>query len=256
MTKQLIISFAAALPLFAQVPPAGNAFQQSGWLRFPDLNATTAYSTTMEGQSGPVLGKPLSASEVRRTEQVLSDGSNIANSETEHFYRDAMGRMRTETSTGAVIFDPAAGFTYDLTYRNKTYTKSPAGPNSLVTIAAAAHYSSTSSHSGQGSQKPAKGTITEDLTPQFLNGVYAKGARVTMTIPAGTIGNDRDLKVVNERWYSDDLKLLLKSSNSDPRFGVTTYELTDIIQAPTRPGTVSSTRRIYRRALTGPLVLR
>jgi hypothetical protein len=118
---------------------------------------------------------------------------------------------------------------------HKTYTKSAVRPNSVVTIAAAAHRSSTSSHSGQATPKPGAGPITEDLPPQFLNGVYVKGARVTATIPSGAIGNDRDLKVVNERWYSDDLKLLLKSSNSDPRFGVTTYELTDILQAPPDP---------------------
>src|ERR1700722_9867530 len=144
--------------------------------------------------------------------------------------------MRTETSTGAVIFDPVAGFTYDLTTSRKTYTKSPVRPNSVVMIAAAAHRSSTSSHSGQAAApKPGTGPVTEDLPPQFLNGVYVKGARVTATIPVGTIGNDRDLKVVNERWYSDDLKLLLKSSNSDPRFGVTTYELTDISQTSPDP---------------------
>jgi len=40
---------------------------------------------------------------------------------------------------------------------------------------------------------------------------------------------------VNERWYSDDLQMVVKSSNSDPRFGTTTYELTDINRAePTR----------------------
>jgi hypothetical protein len=156
------------------------------------------------------------------------------------FYRDSMGRMRTETSTGAVIFDPVAGLTYDLTNRNKTYTKSANRPNAVVTIAAAAHYSSTSSHSesGQisGPQTNSKHSVlTEDLLPQMLNGIYVKGARVTTTIPAGTFGNDRDLKVVNERWFSDDLKLLLKSSNSDPRFGVTTYELTNITQAAPDP---------------------
>jgi hypothetical protein len=127
-----------------------------------------------------------------------------------------------------------AGFTYDLTTSRKTYTKSAVRPNAVVTIAAAAHRSSTSSHSGQAMPKPG-GPITEDLTPQFLDGVYVKGARVTTTIPSGAIGNDRDLKVVNERWYSDDLKLLLKSSNSDPRFGVTTYELTDISQSSPDP---------------------
>jgi hypothetical protein len=235
MMKQLLISIAAALPLLAQVPPAGNAFQQNEWLRVPDPRSATVYSTAMDGQSGPVLGKPLSASEVRHTEQVLSDGSHVSNSETEHFYRDSLGRMRTETATGAVIFDPIAGFVYDVTTSRKTYSKSRVGPNAVVTIAAAAHRSSSSSHSGKGPSKPETGIVTEDLPPQFLSGVYVKGARVTVTIPAATFGNDRDLKVVNERWYSDDLKLLLKSSNSDPRFGVTTYELTDIVQASPDP---------------------
>jgi len=40
------------------------------------------------------------------------------------------------------------------------------------------------------------------------------------------------LKVVNERWLSDEMQILLKSSNVDPRFGTTTYELTDLVQAP------------------------
>lgn len=235
MTKQLLISIAAALPLLAQVPPAGNSFQQNEWLRVPDPRSDTIYSTAMDGQSGPVIGKPLLANEVRRTEQTLSDGSHITHTETEHFYRDGLGRMRTETATGAVIFDPVAGFTYDLTTSRKNFTKSRVGPNSVVTIAAAAHYSSSSSHSGRATPKRGTDAITEDLSPQFLSGVYVKGARVTTTIPAGTFGNDRDLKVINERWYSEDLKLLLKSSNSDPRFGVTTYELTDISQAPPDP---------------------
>ena len=56
-----------------------------------------------------------------------------------------------------------------------------------------------------------------------------------MTIPAGTFGNDRDVKVINERWYSDDLQVLVKSSNSDPRFGLTTYELTNIMRTVPDP---------------------
>jgi hypothetical protein len=64
-----------------------------------------------------------------------------------------------------------------------------------------------------------------------MDGISAKGSRVTITIPVGSIGNDHELKVVNERWYSDDLKLLLKTTNSDPRFGTSSYELQNIVQA-------------------------
>ena len=58
----------------------------------------------------------------------------------------------------------------------------------------------------------------------------AEGSGSGKALKRGYFGNDRDVNVVNERWYSDDLQVLLKSSNSDPRFGVTTYELTNITQ--------------------------
>ena len=76
---------------------------------------------------------------------------------------------------------------------------------------------------------------SEDLGMQSQNGVLAQGSRNTLTISAGQIGNNRDIHVVNERWYSKDLEMLVKSLNSDPRFGVTTYELTKISQTAPDP---------------------
>ena len=52
----------------------------------------------------------------------------------------------------------------------------------------------------------------------------------TLTIPEGQIGNSRDIQVVYERWYSKDLQMMVKTMNSDPRYGVTTYDLTNISQ--------------------------
>lgn len=237
--KLILIAAAALVPavLFAQTPPAGAAFQHPGWMRIPGSSGTGFHPDTMVGQSGPVVGKPLTGDEVHRNVQTLSDGSHIENTETDHFYRDSQGRMRTETSSGAVIYDPVAGVTYDLTFGSKSYTKSTVR-NPYVTIMARAHQSGTTSSSGNPwhpATKPEDGVVTEDLSPAFVNGIYAKGSRVTVTIPTGAIGNDRDLKVVNERWYSDDLKVLLKSSNSDPRFGATTYELINIAHTEPDP---------------------
>ena len=216
-----------------------SAVQQEGWMRFPVSTDTWQH---IDGQTGLVTGRPMSADEVRTTVQTLSDGSHINHTETDKFYRDAMGRMLTRTETGAILYDPVAGFTYDVTDYRKTYTKSPITPGAMVTIAAAAHRSSISSSSTSGSSHSthtsgdsANAPVTEDLPPQMINGVLARGSRITVTIPAGTFGNDAPLKVVNERWVSDDLKLLVKSSNSDPRFGVTTYELKNIVQADPSP---------------------
>ena len=54
--------------------------------------------------------------------------------------------------------------------------------------------------------------------------------RVRQTVLGIMQGDDRAFQVVNERWYSDDLQILVKSINTDPRFGVNMYELTDIKQ--------------------------
>src|SRR5438552_6729937 len=45
---------------------------------------------------------------------------------------------------------------------------------------------------------------TESVGKQSLEGVEAEGTRTILTIPAGEIGNERPIEVVNERWYSPE----------------------------------------------------
>jgi hypothetical protein len=68
----------------------------------------------------------------------------------------------------------------------------------------------------------------EDLGAQIIEGVQATGTRVTFTIPAGQIGNERPIEIVDERWYSKDLQAFVMTRHSDPRSGETVYRLTDI----------------------------
>ena len=68
----------------------------------------------------------------------------------------------------------------------------------------------------------------ESLGQQSIEGVSAVGTRNTITIPAGAIGNEREIKVVTERWYSPELQTVVLTKHSDPRFGETTYRLTNI----------------------------
>jgi hypothetical protein len=68
----------------------------------------------------------------------------------------------------------------------------------------------------------------EDLGTKMLEGVQVKGTRSVTSIPAGQIGNDRAIEVVDERWYSPELQLTVMTSHSDPRSGQTTYKLTNI----------------------------
>jgi hypothetical protein len=80
-----------------------------------------------------------------------------------------------------------------------------------------------------------KNVKTENLGIQNINGALAEGTRATITIPTGEIGNDRPINIVNEKWFSTALGMLVKSVNSDPRFGETTYELTDIREGAQDP---------------------
>lgn len=68
----------------------------------------------------------------------------------------------------------------------------------------------------------------EDLGTQAIEGVAATGTRVTFTIPAGQIGNERPIEIVDERWFSKDLQVFVMTRHTDPRSGETVYRLTDI----------------------------
>jgi hypothetical protein len=221
----------------------------TGWIAAPG----SVNQNRTEGQQGPVMGKPFSGTEVRRSVQTLSDGTRVEKSDTSAYYRDDKGRVRSEGKNIALIFDPVAGFNYQLDLNKKTYTKTPV-PSNLISYSLAVigdgTWSSGSSgkttgNAGQGNivhtrtingqpvseSKP----VTEDLQTQMINGVRARGTRITTTIPMGAFGNDREMKVVNERWSSDDLRVLVKSGNSDPRFGESTYELVNVVQAVPAP---------------------
>ena len=69
---------------------------------------------------------------------------------------------------------------------------------------------------------------TQSLGTQTVNGVNAEGTLITHTIPAGQIGNAQPITVTFERWYSPELQVVVKSTRNDPRFGTTTYNLTNI----------------------------
>jgi hypothetical protein len=248
VTKTILVLAALAPAALLAQWPARSQFQQPGYVAGREAQSMGVEVYLPRGQGGPVLGRPLSATEVYHTTQVLSDGTHVDKSNTSQFYRDGLGRMRSESPMHVLIFDPVAGLTYELNTKQKTYLSTPIPAHTAIEWIAAVgngtDVSSTSaslagdpgaSYAQRAASRSAVQQVTEELPPQNVDGVWAKGSRITITIPAGTFGNNRDVKVVNERWYSDDLKVLLKSSNNDPRYGLTTYELTQIVQAPPNP---------------------
>ena len=72
---------------------------------------------------------------------------------------------------------------------------------------------------------------TEKLEARSFDGVMAEGTRTTVTIPAGELGNEQPINIVDERWYSPELQVIVMTRHSDPRSGETTYRLTNISRA-------------------------
>jgi hypothetical protein len=77
--------------------------------------------------------------------------------------------------------------------------------------------------------------VKEDLGAKNIEGVDCIGTRNTITIPAGEVGNERPISIVTETWFASSIDAVVESSTDDPRFGKTTYQLTNVqLNEPTR----------------------
>jgi len=220
------------------------------------FNTVTNSQGVFEGIAGKaVTGRPLSATEERHSLQILGDGTRIERTDTDKFYRDDQGRTRSERQDGTILVnDPVQGMTAEINGNRKVVKRKASaiskGPLSAEVAAKIdAELASVKVIAASGASTPstvadklkaetlakAAARQEEDLGYQSVNGVTAQGFRTTTTIPAGQIGNDRPIQIVSERWYSPDLQMNVKTTNSDPRFGETTYQLTNILQAAPDP---------------------
>jgi hypothetical protein len=75
----------------------------------------------------------------------------------------------------------------------------------------------------------------EDLGASNMAGVPVQGSRSTTVIPAGTMGNDRDINIVEERWYSPELKMNIMTKRTDPRMGETVFQVNNLTRSNPDP---------------------
>jgi hypothetical protein len=181
-----------------------------------------------------VAGSPYSADQVSQHTQTLADGTHITQPEsTVKMWRDSEGRTRTERTMDfgsqreskfvlTEILDPVAKAAYVLDDQNKVVHKfTLADPPVRKTPVAA----STTA-------PPPKLELSfEKLGTKNIEGVIAEGNRSTNTIPIGAQGNDRPMVTVGESWFSQELKMTVLSTFSDPRNGEGTTKLINISRA-------------------------
>ncbi len=206
----------------------------------------------------PVKGAPYSAESVNETVQTLADGNRIVKRTSAMQYRDTEGReRREETSAMGAIFisDPVAGTRYTLHPDSQTAESGQLinATSSFEAVRLKLNTAASARAGGAGDVDvsiPLRAVVpggrsggpqqlvltairagdekTEDLGKMYIEGVQAQGTRTTTTIPAGDIGNDRPINIVDEQWYSPDLQMTIATKHSDPRTGETSFALKNI----------------------------
>jgi hypothetical protein len=68
-----------------------------------------------------------------------------------------------------------------------------------------------------------------------MEGVECHGIRDTQTIPADEGGNGKEVVVVDEYWYSDELRLNMLVIHRDPRTGEQTTTVTQVSRSDPDP---------------------
>jgi hypothetical protein len=208
-----------------------------------------------------VEGAAFSADSITEHVQTLADGNHMGRKSVAHIYRDGAGRTRRdhELQRGntlapdgqpprlIIINDPVARVNYTIDTLAGTAQKRqlpPAkvmeamerslrgnAPFSVLMPTSAAHRRMAEGDSAQPLPQPVK----EKLLPQTIAGVLAEGTRVTMTIPAGEFDNEQPMVITHEEWYAPELHMIVSMKHNDPRFGETTFHLTNILRGEPAP---------------------
>jgi hypothetical protein len=244
-----VVLAGAAMAQETPPPPPAPEGPMPMWNTAPGEPGIAFFRTEMMGLRQPVKGAPYTATAVTESTQVLADGNRIVNKSSGLVARDGEGRIRNEEAVHRIgplavkgpnvifIHDPVAQTDYVL------------NPSTQVARVLKPHEGmrferrqaremrrkmrrdmrERGAQAGTDGEGPLKGQIKrESLGTQEIEGVTAEGTRITRTIPAGAIGNEKPIEITVETWRSPDLHVLVLSKRSDPRFGETVYKLTDI----------------------------
>jgi len=232
----------AALIVGAQGPPPPGDFGGSG----PGPGGPTIgmfeFGGLMGGIGGKVVtGKPILATITITHTQNLS-GNTISNTTTGTFARGADGSTYRDmkfTTIGpwsasgkprefVYIRNVGSGTQYVVNMTKGTYEAFPIREHNPPQISKKGLAAGSNADNETVNDNP-NGTYTDPVTKT----VYPVDDRqVTRTIPPGAIGNQFAMVISSERWYSSTLDVVLEDTRTDPRFGTTTYQLSNIGQSP------------------------
>ncbi|QBE64722.1 hypothetical protein [Pseudoduganella lutea] len=194
-----------------------------------DTAAAPAVQNTRQASGSLVIERPYSAIQTVTIRRLLADGDEFTRQTVTRLYRDSAGRTRRDTLDGDGELDHsvitgADGATIFLDHKNELISGGGAGRQAPA----------LDREAGQAPASPAgraRAAAVEQLGQRDIEGVTATG-RITRH-PAGRDGED--IEVTSEVWYAEELKLALYRKHSDPRFGESTIELSELDRSEPDP---------------------
>jgi hypothetical protein len=227
------------------LPPRGEMLRGGGPGRdsMPPPMGDRVELMGFEGMRGGkiVTGAPFSGVAVTESTQTLADGNHITRKTQANVFRDSQGRVRKEVTLSGfgpmaasgepksfvVINDPVAQANFVLHPDTKVAEKMGQSGREMKWMAKSSAFEEKMQARQQ--EEIAAGNLKkEELGTQLISGVSTQGTRLTRTIPAGQIGNEKPILIVHETWFSNDLQMVIMSKRSNPWGGDTTYTLTNI----------------------------
>ena len=224
------------------------------------LNTLSFTTPDANFERNVVKGAPFAAESVIEHVQRLGDGNRMVRKSNAKLFRDSAGRTRREhtltrgdvtASDGQeprliIINDPVGQVEYLVDTAHGTIRKTRMSPGlaearrqaagtessyGVLMPTSAAHRRAAEGDAAQPLPQPKK----ERLETQQIEGLMAEGTRITVTIPAGEFDNEQPLEIVHEQWYSPELQMVVLMKHNDPRFGETTFRLTNITRGDPSP---------------------
>jgi len=233
---------AVAMVVEAQGPPPPGGFGEPGPGPGGPMIGMFEFGGLMGGFGGRVVtGKPILAT-ITITHTETLPGNSISSTTTGTFARGADGSTYRNVKFKAIgpweasgkpqefsyIRNEANGMEYIVNVTKGTYRAFPIRERKPKLEGKEGKKDRPNSSDETVNDNP-NGSYTDPATKT----VYpADDRQVTRTVPAGAIGNQFALVITSERWYSSALDLLLEDTHTDPRFGTTTYQLSNIGQSP------------------------
>jgi len=197
-----------------------------------------------------VVGAPFTAEATTSVQAILGDGTRLDQTTTDRYYRDSAGRVRAEKWIGlpaptivserkirTVVDAERFGAVYlmDAQTRSKYLFprsfigRATGGGRWFDVYIGGVQFVSFRRAGDLLSVDPDAfvDVRAESLGNRRIAGVDTTGRRITIITPAGYRGNDKPSEIIDERWESAELKLLVQSRHSDSRSSIE-YRLSKI----------------------------